>query len=198
MLLDLSRGTMRVSGLLAGADRLRSGSFNLSGWGLQSLQRVVLLAASVTTGPAFAVPSFAIQTGQPCAACHIGAFGPQLTPYGRDFKLHGYVASDGRDHGLPLALTTQSSFTHTLQSQPGGAAPGFRDNDNFAFDQASLYWAGRLTPEIGGFIELNYDGGWEYKLTRLLSLFTMLGIVAYSWCVMRRGRARPTLPSRAR
>ena len=149
---------MRVGGLLASADRLRSGSLNLSGWGLQSLPRVVLLAASVTTGPAFAVPSFAIQTGQPCAACHIGAFGPQLTPYGRDFKLHGYVASDGRDHGLPLALTTQSSFTHTLQPQPGGAAPGFRPNDNFAVDQLSLYYAGKIAPKLGAFIELNYDG----------------------------------------
>ena len=158
MLLDLLRGTMRVGGLLASADRLRSGSLNLSGWGLQSLPLVALLAASVTTGPAFAVPSFAIQTGQPCAACHIGAFGPQLTRYGRDFKLHGYVASDGRDHGLPLALTTQSSFTHTLQPQPGGAAPGFRPNDNFAVDQLSLYYAGQIAPKLGGFIELNYDG----------------------------------------
>jgi len=29
---------------------------------------------------AHAVPSFAAQTGQPCTACHVGAFGPQLTP----------------------------------------------------------------------------------------------------------------------
>jgi hypothetical protein len=33
---------------------------------------------------AHAVPSFAQQTGQPCAACHVGAFGPQLKQYGRD------------------------------------------------------------------------------------------------------------------
>src|SRR5258707_2924897 len=121
---------------------------------------LILLPLSVLgTDPARAVPSFAIQTGQPCAACHIGAFGPQLTPYGRDFKLHGYTANDGgKDHGLPLAMTTQSSFTHTLQPQPGGAAPGFRDNDNFAFDQLSLYYAGLIAPKVGGFIELNYDG----------------------------------------
>jgi hypothetical protein len=81
-----------------------------------------------------------------------------LTPYGRDFKLHGYTASDGKDHGLPLAFTTQTSFTHTLSPQPGGAAPGFRDNDNFAVDQLSLYYAGKIAPNIGGFIELNYDG----------------------------------------
>lgn len=55
-------------------------------------------------------------------------------------------------------MTTQSSFTHTLQPQPGGAAPGFRDNDNFAFEQLSLYYAGQIAPKVGGFIELNYDG----------------------------------------
>jgi hypothetical protein len=119
---------------------------------------VVLLSVVLRTNPAIALPSFAIQTGQPCAACHIGAFGPQLTPYGRDFKLHGYVASDGKDHGLPLAWTTQSSFTHTWAPQPGGAAPGFKPNDNLALDQTSLYWAGRITPEVGAFIEFMYDG----------------------------------------
>jgi hypothetical protein len=119
---------------------------------------VVLLSTVLRTNPAIALPSFAIQTGQPCAACHIGAFGPQLTPYGRDFKLHGYVASDGKDHGLPLAFTAQASFTHTSASQDGGAAPGFRPNDNMALDQASLYWAGRITPEVGGFIEFMFDG----------------------------------------
>jgi hypothetical protein len=119
---------------------------------------VVLLSTVLRTNPAVALPSFAIQTGQPCAACHIGAFGPQLTPYGRDFKLHGYVASDGRDHGLPLAWTAMASFTHTLEPQPGGAAPGFKPNDNIALDETSLYWAGRITPEVGGFIEFMFDG----------------------------------------
>jgi hypothetical protein len=125
-----------------------------------TLPALLLAAVFAITAPeaAHAVPSFAIQTGQPCAACHIGAFGPQLTPYGRDFKLHGYTASDGKDHGLPLAFTTQTSFTHTQSPQPGGAAPGFRDNDNFAVDQLSLYYAGTIAPNLGGFIELNYDG----------------------------------------
>src|SRR5690242_15408354 len=113
---------------------------------------------TLTNHAAVAVPSFAIQTGQPCAACHIGAFGPQLTPYGRDFKMHGYVASDGKDHGLPIAATAQFSFTHTAQPQDGGAAPGFKPNDNFAVDQLSLYYAGQITSKVGAFIELNYDG----------------------------------------
>lgn len=141
---------------LPSADRLRPGCLDLFSWRWRALP-AALLAISVT-GPALALPSFAIQTGQPCAACHIGAFGPQLTPFGRDFKLHGYTANDGKDHGLPFAWTTQAPFTHTLQPQPGGAAPGFKDNDNFAVDQASLYYAGKIAPNLGGFIELNYDG----------------------------------------
>jgi len=119
---------------------------------------LALLVLAAIAGPASALPSFAVQTGQPCAACHIGAFGPQLTPYGRDFKLHGYTANDGKDHGLPIAFTVQSSFTHTQQPQTGGAAPGFKPNDNFAIDQLSIYYAGKIAPNLGGFVELNYDG----------------------------------------
>lgn len=81
-----------------------------------------------------------------------------MKPYGRDFKLHGYVASDGQDHGLPLAMTTQTSFTHTAAPQPGGAAPGFRPNDNIALDELSLYYAGRITSNTGAFVELAFDG----------------------------------------
>lgn len=117
-----------------------------------------LLATLAAPRAAFAVPSFAEQTGQPCAACHVGAFGPQLKPYGRDFKIHGYVANDGQPHGLPIAATALASFTHTAAAQAGGAAPGYRDNDNLALDQLSLFYAGRLTPSIGAFAEATIDG----------------------------------------
>jgi len=99
-----------------------------------------------------------VQTGQPCASCHVGAFGPQLKPFGRDFKLHGYQGNDGQDHGLPLAATTKLSFTHTGAPQPGGAAPGYAANDNIAFDTLSLYYAGRMGSQLGGFIETTFDG----------------------------------------
>ena len=58
---------------------------------------VLTAAAAAWATPSLALPSFAQQTGQPCAQCHVGAFGPQLKPYGRDFKLFGYVSSDGRN-----------------------------------------------------------------------------------------------------
>jgi hypothetical protein len=47
--------------------------------------------ATLVGAPARAVPSFAQQTGQPCHSCHVGGFGPQLTPFGRAFKLGGYT-----------------------------------------------------------------------------------------------------------
>ena len=119
---------------------------------------VAALIVLASSGSAMALPSFAEQTGQPCAACHVGAFGPQLKPYGREFKLYGYTATDGKPHGLPIAATAQASFTHTDANQPGPASRWFASNNNPAFDQASVYYAGKIAPHTGGFIELNYDG----------------------------------------
>jgi hypothetical protein len=116
-----------------------------------------LAGATLEATPARAVPAFAVQTGQPCASCHIGAFGPQLTPAGRDFKLHGYVGSDGQNHGPPLAFVALNSFTHTAVPQPGGAAPGFSSNDNAALDSLAVYYAGQVTSEIGAFAKLRYN-----------------------------------------
>ncbi len=88
-------------------------------------QLALAMILALVARPAAALPSFAAQTNQPCAACHVGAFGPQLKPFGRDFKLYGYTATDGKDHGPPIAATAMASFTRTASSQPGGAAPGF-------------------------------------------------------------------------
>ena len=43
-------------------------------------------------GNAYAVPSFARQTGLACEACH--TVFPQLTPFGRVFKASGYTLSN--------------------------------------------------------------------------------------------------------
>ncbi len=107
---------------------------------------------------AYAVPSFAEQTGQPCAACHVGAFGPQLRQFGRDFKLGGYTANDGTSHFPPVAATIYGSFTHTDAAQPGGAARWFAANDNAAVDQISLYYAGLISRHVGVFSQVTYDG----------------------------------------
>ena len=74
--------------------------------GDRGLALCLLLLALSCPRIAYAIPSFAEQTGQPCAACHVGAFGPQLKQFGRDFKLNAYAASDGKPHSVPLAVTT--------------------------------------------------------------------------------------------
>jgi hypothetical protein len=107
---------------------------------------------------AYAVPAFAVQTGQPCEACHIGAFGPQLTPFGRAFKIGGYTQGGGQGPEIPLALTAIGSFTHTDSAQPTPPADHFRDNDNFSLDQVSAYFAGRITSWAGAFVQGTYDG----------------------------------------
>jgi hypothetical protein len=146
--------------MLAGCDasRRQPVARGVSRWPWRWWAPAIFVVLALVPREAHAVPSFAQQTGQPCAACHVGAFGPQLKQYGRDFKLNGYVASDGKDHGLPLAVTTQLSFTHTDADQPGPAAPHFAVNDNFAPDQTSFYYAGRIVPWLGAFVQITYDG----------------------------------------
>ncbi len=122
------------------------------------LALAVLAVLALRPGSVHAVPAFAEQTGQPCAACHVGAFGPQLKQYGRDFKMNGYVATDGKSHGVPVALSTQGSFTHTDNAQPAPAALHFAPNDNVALDQTSFYYAGKILPGLGAFIQVTYDG----------------------------------------
>lgn len=103
-----------------------------------------------------ALPSYARQTGQECAACHVGF--PELTPYGRLFKANGYVFSGGNSNLPPLAAMAIPSFTHTEAGQPGGAGPHLGPNDNFVF-QGSLFYGGAIYSPIGlgAFAQASYD-----------------------------------------
>jgi hypothetical protein len=117
-----------------------------------------VLAAMLVAGsakPAAALPLYARQTGQPCATCHT-AF-PELTPFGRRFKLGGYTLEGGNSSLPPFAVFLQPAFTRTATGQPGGAAPGFGANNNFALEQASLFTGGHITDNIGAFIQATYD-----------------------------------------
>ena len=140
----------------------------------------LLILALLIARPAQAVPSFAQQTGQPCQACHVSAFGPQLKPYGRDFKLYGYQSSDGKSHEPPVALMAMDSLTHTQASAASPPAPHFGDNDNFAVDQLSAFYAGRLPQGWGAFAQATYDGvgrsfGIDNVDVRRASEVTLLG-----------------------
>src|SRR5476651_1040407 len=93
---------------------------------LQRLAAVWLLAmATLAVGAtdAAAVPSFAAQTGMPCQSCHIGGFGPQLTPVGREFKLQGYTLRTN-DKSIPLSVMAVASYLQTAKAQNPPPAPG--------------------------------------------------------------------------
>ena len=113
-------------------------------------------AALVFHRPAAAVPAFAEQTGRNCAACHVGGFGPELTPFGREFKLGGYTL---RMHSsVPLSAMAIASWTHTAKDQLP-PPEHLNRNDNLALDQASLFVAGGIGSHFGGFAQLvTYDG----------------------------------------
>jgi hypothetical protein len=104
-----------------------------------------------------AVPSFARQTGQDCVACHVGGFGPQLTPFGIRFKIGGYTDSNGQK-SVPLSGMAVASFTRTGKAQDAPPADGYKTNNNTALDEASLFIAGKLADQLGAFVQVTYDG----------------------------------------
>jgi hypothetical protein len=123
---------------------------------------------------AHAAPSFARRTGQPCQCCH--TVFPELTPYGRRFKLGGYTQSvvpqikAGEEAGenllslnqlAPLSAMLVASFTRTQRALPDITLPdATSQNGQVLFPQeASLFYAGRITPNVGAFLQLTYESG---------------------------------------
>jgi len=119
---------------------------------------LLLLCVTGWSRPALAIPAFAQQTGQPCSQCHVGAFGPQLKPYGRDFKLFGYASGDGKNYLPPIAIVALTSLTHTQAPRSPPPADHFAANDNLALDQLNFLYGGRTLGGAGAFAELTYDG----------------------------------------
>ena len=112
------------------------------------------------------VPSFSRQTGLACSACHYQF--PQLTPFGRMFKLNGYTLSSLSTVGQPgdsvpgreslklatippLAAMVVTGLTETARAQPG------TQNGTVGFpQQLSLFLAGQITPTVGIFSQFTY------------------------------------------
>lgn len=96
--------------------------------------------------------------------CHTTSFGPNLTPYGREFKLNGYVWDKGDNskeaYVPPISGMVAGSFTNTQKDQdkPDPNIQHFNTNNNFAFDEASLFYAGKIWGKVGAFSQLTYDG----------------------------------------
>ena len=119
-----------------------------------------MVALLMAPGAARAVPSFALQTGQACVACHIGAYGPQLTAYGRAFKIGGYTQTggDGWQAAIPVSLMLLGSYTNTEKGQGAPAAQHYGANGNFAMDQISLFLGGRITDNAGALVQGSFSG----------------------------------------
>ncbi len=127
----------------------------------------ILIVSLFNVGNTSALPSFARQTGMTCTACHVSF--PELTPFGRLFKLNGYTLAtmqsiDATNDStqvtrlklltvLPLSVMLQTSFTRISKDVEGV------QNNSVAFpQQLSMFYAGQITPHIGTFIQVTYDG----------------------------------------
>jgi len=130
------------------------------------------LAALTSSRPASALPAFAQQTGQACKSCHVGGFGPELTPFGREFKIGGYTMRTSPS--VPVAAMVIASWTHTRKDQDP-PPDHLHANNNLVIDQASLFLAGGLGKHLGGFSQLTYDGvgrAWSWDNVDLRAVTT--------------------------
>ncbi|MFZ0692970.1 MAG: hypothetical protein WAN51_02270 [Alphaproteobacteria bacterium] len=133
---------------------------------------VFLAAVFLTPRPAHAVPSFARQTGVACEACH--TVFPELTPFGRDFKMNGYILQNANEVSAiseknkkiltladlpPISFMFDASMTSTNRSVPDTVVGGREQNAQVEFpQQASFFYAGKIAPHLGAFVQLTYSG----------------------------------------
>ena len=125
-----------------------------------------VLAASLASTAAQAIPLFARQVQQNCVACHVGGQYPELTPYGRYFKLTGYTQGVGQvtkdGVALPVAFSLQLGMNRMRNNTADGnpAAPAGTEidarNGRFSPDQGSIYFGGRISDNVGLFGQYTY------------------------------------------
>ncbi|MDQ2777512.1 MAG: hypothetical protein M3Y57_21745 [Acidobacteriota bacterium] len=130
---------------------------------------IALLLWCCVLPQAGALPSFARQTGQKCAACHVGGNWPQLTPWGRFFKLSGYTAGkafvnkEGGDH-VPLGVFGQGGLTWAARPNDANGQSVISNNASPELYQVTGEAATKLTNFLGVFYEYqvgNTFPGWK-------------------------------------
>jgi hypothetical protein len=112
------------------------------------------------------VPSFSRQTGLPCSACHYQF--PQLTPFGRLFKLNGYslvglkpIVEPNAKKGTPLSLLPIPPIAVMLMtsgSHLNDARPSAQNDVAELPQQLSVFFGGAFTPHIGALLQVTYEG----------------------------------------
>jgi hypothetical protein len=104
---------------------------------------------------AMALPLFARQTGQNCMACHAGGQFPELTPYGRMFKLTGFTMGQRTVPVSVMGSISNSRVADTSKSDDPSA--DFQKNGQTVFATGSLFLGGKVTDNIGAFTQITYD-----------------------------------------
>ena len=131
---------------------------------------LALLLAAATWGispEAMAVPSFSRQTGMACDACHTSY--PGLTQFGREFKLNGYqmdglkqVAAEASQSAPGLSINKIPNLSVILQvgeTAMSKAASGIQNPSANFPKELGFYYAGRIAPHLGTFMQVTYDSG---------------------------------------
>jgi hypothetical protein len=116
---------------------------------------ILFLVISLLSLDAQAVPAYARQTGENCASCHVSF--PELTPFGRYFKLTGYTL--GEFNPIPFAMMAQVGRTTTEKSHDNTGNELVRKDGAVRFSGASVFLAGKATDNFGAFIQWTYDNG---------------------------------------
>ncbi len=116
---------------------------------------LVVVLATLWPTPSLALPIFNRQTGQNCVACHAGGQFPELTPYGRLFKLTGYTIGKRSVPLSAMAVVSDSRVFNISKSDDPKA--DFQKNNAPIFATGSVFAAGKITDNIGAFLQVTYD-----------------------------------------
>ena len=144
---------------------------------------LLMLGLTGCLSPLQALPSFSRQTGLSCEACHTAY--PELTAYGRNFKLNGYVetntpelkdpstaeangttSSASTRVGSKLELNNIPAFSLMMQVSDtwlkgASANPATPDSDKNGYlelpCQFSVYYAGKVSPQVGAYLHATYQ-----------------------------------------
>ncbi len=154
-------------------NRKTNSKFKFQGMGTALLVAAALLVVTLT-GNAYAIPSYARQTGLACSSCHYSF--PELNQFGRNFKLDGYTMTGrntvdakakGDQGGLKLLrnflMSAMLQASYNVVAKP---IPGTKTGSMEFPQQLSLFLGGEITPHLGAFTQITYDDqgasfGWD-------------------------------------
>ena len=135
---------------------MTAGNKNLPGILRRAAGMIAGACLLVLAVPATAIPMFARQTGFECSQCHTNF--PELTPFGRQFKLEGYTRSDPKVAPLiPFAAMTWFGANTVSNNRNSDGTQAFPKNGALVWEGGSLFTGGRITDNFGAFTQWSYN-----------------------------------------